>query len=57
VAAADTTISRNSARGGGGGIYQAIEGDGYGVTLTRSAVLHNIPDNCEPPGTIMGCNG
>ena len=55
VAAADTTISRNTARGGGG-IYQ-IEGDGYGVRLTRSAVLHNIPDNCEPPGTIMGCTG
>ena len=56
VAAADTTISRNTARGGGG-IYQAIDGDGYGVTLTSSGVLHNIPDNCEPPGTIIGCNG
>src|SRR6185312_7870856 len=55
VAVADTRISRNTARGGGG-IYQAIEGDGYGVSLTSSAVLHNIPDNCEPPGTIMGCN-
>jgi hypothetical protein len=56
VAAADTTISRNIARGGGG-IYQAIEGDGFGVSLTTSAVLHNIPDNCEPPGTITGCRG
>ena len=55
LATADTTISHNTARGGGG-IYQ-IEGDGYGVTLTRSAVQHNIPDNCEPPRTIMGCNG
>jgi hypothetical protein len=44
-------------RGGGGGIYQAIEGDGYGVTLTRSAVQQNIPDNREPPRTIMGCTG
>jgi predicted outer membrane repeat protein len=55
LAAADTTISRNTARGGGG-IYQAADGDGSGVSLTSSAVLHNIPDNCEPPGTIMGCN-
>jgi hypothetical protein len=56
LAAADTTISRNTAHGGGG-ICQAIEDDGYGVRLTSSAVLHNTPDNCEPPGTIMGCNG
>jgi hypothetical protein len=56
LAAADTTISRNTAHGGGG-IYQAADGDGSGVSLTSSAVLHNIPDNCEPPGTIMGCNG
>jgi hypothetical protein len=28
-----------------------------GVALTSSAVLYNKPDNCEPPGTIMGCHG
>jgi hypothetical protein len=56
VAAANSTISFNIARGGGG-IYQAIDGDGNGVVLTSSAVLRNIPDNCAPPGTIMGCNG
>ena len=54
--AANSTISLNIARGGGG-IYQAIEGAGYGVVLTSSAVLYNIPDNCEPPGTITGCSG
>jgi len=56
VAAAHSTISHNTAHGGGG-IYQATEGDGNGVVLTNSAVLHNTPDNCEPPGTIPGCNG
>jgi parallel beta helix pectate lyase-like protein len=55
VAAAHSTISRNTARGGGG-IYQATEGDGNGVVLTSSTVAHNTPDNCEPPGTIQGCD-
>ena len=56
MAAAHSTISGNTARGGGG-IYQAIQGADYDVTLTSSAVLYNKPDNCEPPGTIMGCQG
>jgi hypothetical protein len=56
VAAADSTISRNTAHGGGGIYYQAIEGTGSGVVLTSTAVVHNTPDNCEPPGTIPGCN-
>jgi hypothetical protein len=56
VAAANSTISLNIARGGGG-IYQAVGDDGNGVVLTNSAVLHNFPDNCEPPGTIMDCKG
>jgi Chlamydia polymorphic membrane protein (Chlamydia_PMP) repeat len=51
VAAAYTTISLNTAHGGGG-IYQTTEDNGNGVVLTSSAVLDNTPDNCEPPGVI-----
>ena len=56
MAVAHSTISGNTARGGGG-IYQVITGAGNGVALTSSAALYNKPDNCEPPGTIMGCHG
>jgi hypothetical protein len=54
--AANSTISFNTAHRGGG-IYQGIEGDGYGVVLTKSAVLYNTPDNCGPPGAIADCKG
>jgi len=46
-------ITGNSASGGGGGI---LNGDGT-VTLTGTQVAGNVPDNCEPPGTITGCTG
>ena len=39
----------------GGGIY-----DGPGpdtVTLTRSPVRYNTPDNCEPACSITSCTG
>src|SRR6266536_6479592 len=27
------------------------------VTLTKSSLARNKPDNCEPPGSITGCTG
>jgi hypothetical protein len=52
MAASNTSIMYNRAAGGGG-IY-----DGPGldtVTLARSRVQHNTPDNCEPAGSIPCC--
>ena len=53
VAAADTTIGRNTAITGGGGIYD--NGPVTAVTLTASPVLRNRPNNCEPANSIAGC--
>ena len=50
-------VSHNSASGGGGGIFNAAFGGPATVTLHHTDVDHNTPDNCEPPGTISGCNG
>jgi hypothetical protein len=52
---AGSQIVRNRAPGGGGGIYD--DGSLATVTLTTSSVLGNKPDNCEPPGSIIGCTG
>jgi predicted outer membrane repeat protein len=53
LTATNSAIVRNAAGGTGGGIY---DGPGVGfVTLTHSPVLHNKPDNCQPPGSITGC--
>jgi hypothetical protein len=46
-------ITGNFASGSGGGI---VNKDGT-VTLTGTRVAGNVPDNCEPPGTITGCTG
>ena len=46
-------ITGNSASAGGGGIVNL----GGTVTLTGTKVTGNVPDNCEPPGTITGCTG
>jgi hypothetical protein len=46
-------ITGNFASGSGGGI---VNQDGT-VTLTGTLVAGNVPDNCEPPGTIAGCTG
>jgi predicted outer membrane repeat protein len=48
-----TLIAHNDATVGGGGIYN----DDSTVTLTDTGVLGNVPDNCEPVGTIAGCTG
>jgi predicted outer membrane repeat protein len=51
VDAASTRIAVNTAAAGGGiDTHGAVT-----VTLTASTVIKNIPDNCEPPGSITGC--
>jgi predicted outer membrane repeat protein len=46
-----TQIANNSARHGGG-----IYNDDGTVRLFGSTVVnHNVPDNCEPAGSILGC--
>jgi hypothetical protein len=37
----------------GGGIFN----NGGTVTLSRTTITSNTPNNCEPPGTITGCTG
>ncbi len=55
LAVTNSQIIGNSAAAGGG-IY---DGDSFGspgsVTLTRSVVFGNHPDNCEPAGLITSC--
>jgi predicted outer membrane repeat protein len=53
LTANDSHILGNQAPGGGGGIYNY---DGT-VTLNNTVVFVNVPDNCEPLGTIAGCVG
>jgi predicted outer membrane repeat protein len=55
VDASSTPVEFNMAGTGGGGVF-----DGPGpdtVALTTSPVRFNMPDNCEPGGTITGCTG
>jgi hypothetical protein len=42
-----------SSQGFGGGNYLA----GGSVTLAGGAVVANTPDNCDPPGSVVGCAG
>ena len=49
----DTQITGNRAASGGGGNYD--DGTEATVTLTKSSLARNKPDNCEPPGSITGC--
>jgi hypothetical protein len=53
--ASGTRITGNRAAGGGGGIYE--DGPEATATLTGSSPAGNKPDNCEPPGSIIGCTG
>jgi hypothetical protein len=50
---ASSNIVGNDAEYGGGGIYN----DDESVTLSRTKVSGNAPDNCETSGTIAGCSG
>jgi len=49
-----SVISGNNAGSAGGGIYGET---GTTTTLANSSVLRNVPDNCDPPGSIAGCTG
>ena len=49
-----TLLVVNFARGGGGGIYNYDSGD---VTLHFDQINQNVPNNCDPTGTIDGCVG
>ena len=46
----DSTVEFNRASGGGG-----IATGNNNVTLRRTTVAHNTPDNCNPLNTIPGC--
>jgi hypothetical protein len=37
----------------GGGVFNAAGT----VTVRRSLINRNVPDNCAPPNTIAGCTG
>jgi predicted outer membrane repeat protein len=55
VTATGSSVARNTAVTGGGGINEGPGPDT--VTLTSTSVLHNKPDNCSPPGSVTGCTG
>ncbi|MGW3046356.1 hypothetical protein ACWC9T_41805 [Kitasatospora sp. NPDC001159] len=46
-----SSVEGNSA-GNGGGIWQDALGS---MTLVRSRVVHNTPNNCRPIGSVPGC--
>src|SRR4051812_31995007 len=48
-----TEVTHNVASVDGGGIFN----DGGSVTLHKSKVKKNTPDNCAPPGSVPGCTG
>jgi len=53
LAMTGSRVLDNTAAAGGGIANQ----EGGTVTLTGTRVAGNLPDNCEPPGTIPGCTG
>jgi hypothetical protein len=53
LAMTGSRVLDNTAAAGGGIANQ----EGGTVTLTGTRVAGNVPDNCEPPGTIAGCTG
>lgn len=52
-----TTLDRTSVRFNRGSAGGGIATGNTNVTLVRSTVTGNIPDNCSPLGTIRGCVG
>ena len=49
----DVTHNTASVPGGGGGIFNG----GGTVTLDKSHVHGNNPNNCAPPASVPGCKG
>jgi hypothetical protein len=49
----NSTVTGNSAASGGG----IFASPGSLVTLDETRVFRNTPDNCAPPGIILGCIG
>jgi len=49
----DSFVTGNSARHAGGGIFNSFGT----VTLNRTIVANNSPDNCRPTGSVPGCSG
>ncbi|MGH3257255.1 MAG: hypothetical protein ACRDOU_17975 [Streptosporangiaceae bacterium] len=54
VTLSHSLLATNRATDGGGAVYNYEEGT---VTLSWNLINANIPDNCEPTGTISGCLG
>jgi len=51
VTLTDSSVTDNTARHEGGGIFNAL---GI-VTLSGSTVADDTPDNCSPTGSVSGC--
>jgi hypothetical protein len=52
----NTAVNNGGGSAGGGGILNDDAAGGADtVTLSTTAVTSNLPDNCEPTGTIAGC--
>lgn len=49
----DTKVRRNIALNGGG-VWQGTSA-GTALTLVRSRIFENTPNNCRPVGSIPGC--
>ncbi|MGW6390995.1 hypothetical protein ACWFR1_10905 [Streptomyces sp. NPDC055103] len=51
----NSRVTDNAASYQGGGIYVATYLGGA-VTLSNTTVENNTPDNCFPPGSVVGCS-
>jgi hypothetical protein len=50
----NSAVYRNTAFVDGGGLFNGTSPTN--VTIVNSMVASNVPDNCEPIGTIVGCH-
>ncbi|MFF4583707.1 hypothetical protein ACFY15_35940 [Streptomyces sp. NPDC001373] len=55
VTLTDSRVTDNTASYVGGGIYVATY-SGASVALSDTRVENNTPDNCYPPGSVVGCS-
>jgi predicted outer membrane repeat protein len=51
VSLSASSVTDNTAATSGGGIYV----NSGGVTTLASTISGNTPDNCAPPGSVLGC--